>query len=76
MSREVAEFMVFVVEQIARRFFNGDRALAYESMQSSGLWTFFSNTYSTSHSLSVDYLMDDAQRWFDKKGISYAGISR
>jgi hypothetical protein len=76
MSREVAEFMVFVVEQVARRFFAGDQVRAYDTMRASGLWDFFSGTYETSHTLSVEYLMEDAQQWFDKSGVAYAGISR
>ena len=74
MSKEVAEFMIFVVEQVANRFFAGDQSAAYLAMKKSGLWAFFSDTYETSHTLGVAYLMEDAENWFAKSGISYAAV--
>jgi len=76
MSREVAEFMIFVVEQVANRFFGGDQAAAYLAMKSSGLWAFFSDTYDTSHTLGTEYLLEDAERWFTRSGVKYASVPR
>jgi len=71
MNREVAEFMVFVVEQVANRFYAGDHATAYLAMKSSGVWRFFIDTYDTSHTVGVDYLLEDVQKWFDKSEVAY-----
>jgi len=68
--------MVFVVEQVAGRFFSGDQAKAYLIMRESGLWDFFSDTYDSSHTLGVDYLMQDAENWFTKHGVEYVALSR
>jgi len=76
MSKEVAEFMIFVVEQIANRFFAGDQFTTYAVMKESGLWQFFSDTYETSHTVDVAYLMEDAENWFARYGIDYASLSR
>jgi len=76
MSKEVAEFMIFVVEQIANRFFAGDQSTAYAVMKESGLWEFFSDTYETSHTVGVTYLMEDAENWFTRHGVDYASLSR
>lgn len=72
MNKEVADFMVFIVEQVANRFFASDQAAAYIAMKDSGLWDFFSDTYDTSHSLGVEYLMDDAEKWLKKSGVDIA----
>ena len=76
MSRETAEFMIFVVEQVAHRFFAGDQSAAYLAMKESGLWAFFSKTYDSSHTLSVEYLLEDAENWFNRHGIDHAPVSR
>jgi hypothetical protein len=76
MSKEVADFMIFIVEQIANRFFGGSQPVAYAAMKESGLWDFFSKTYETSHTVGVDYLLRDASEWFDRNGVSYDGVSR
>ncbi|MDR1013372.1 MAG: DUF3791 domain-containing protein [Coriobacteriales bacterium] len=76
MSREVAEFMVFIVEQVANRFFEGNQSAAYVAMQDSGLWAFFSDTYDVSHTLGVEYLLEDAERWFVRNGVCLASLSR
>jgi hypothetical protein len=76
MSREVAEFMIFVVEQVANRFFDGNQVAAYLAMKDSGLWDFFSDTYDTSHTVGVEYLLQDAKEWFARSGVAYAGLSR
>jgi len=76
MRKEVADFMVFVVEQTANRLFAGDQVAAYAAMRDSGLWDFFVSTYDTSHTVGVDYLMEDAERWFAHHGGDYAGLSR
>jgi hypothetical protein len=75
MNKEVADFMVFIVEQVANRFFAGDQAAAYAAMKDSGLWDFFSDTYDVSHSLGVEYLMDDAEKWLKKRGVEIASLS-
>jgi hypothetical protein len=76
MSKEVAEFMVFIVERVALRFFQGDQPTAYAVMKDTGLWDFFVNTYDTSHTLGVEYLMEEAQDCFAKRGVNHAVVSR
>jgi hypothetical protein len=76
MNKEVAEFMIFLVEQVANRFFDGNQATAYLAMKDSGLWDFFSSTYETSHTLGVEYLLEDAEEWFARNGTADAGIPR
>lgn len=76
MSREVAEFMIFIVEQVANRFFSGDQATAYLTMKSSGLWAFFTDTYDTSHTVGIEYLLEDAEKWFAQSGVNHAPVSR
>jgi hypothetical protein len=76
MNREVAEFMIFLVEKIADRFFDGDQSAAYIAMKDSGLWSFFSDTYDTSHTLGVEYLVKDAETWFIRNGVAVASLSR
>jgi hypothetical protein len=76
MDKEVAYFMIYLVERIAEQLFGGRMTVAYEAMRDSGIWDFFVQTYETSHTLSVDYLTDDARRWFERSGISFAPVSR
>ena len=66
--------MVFIVEMVASRFFHGDQAKAYAAMRETGLWDFFSATYDVSHTLGVDYLMQDAEKWLSRG--SDAGLPR
>ncbi|GHT78449.1 hypothetical protein FACS1894104_1650 [Actinomycetota bacterium] len=69
MDKKVADFMIFITEKIAQHFFDGDSARAYDLMQSTGFWDFLTSTYSTSHTLSVEYLLEDATEWFLKSGV-------
>jgi hypothetical protein len=45
-------------------------------MRETGLWEFFSETYDTSHTVGVDYLMQDAEEWFKRNGANHVAISR
>lgn len=76
MDKKVADFMIFTVEQVANRFFDSDQQTAYLAMRKSGLWEFFSDTYETSHTVGVEYLMQDAEEWLTRSGVINAGISR
>jgi hypothetical protein len=69
MTRNIACFMVYVTERIAERFFAYDSARAYREMRSSGLWQFLVDTYDVSHTLSTEYLLEDAREWFKAKGV-------
>jgi hypothetical protein len=68
MDKKVADFMIFITEKIAQRFCNGDSAQAYDLMQATGFWRFLVETYGTSHTLSVEYLLEDAAEWFSRSG--------
>jgi hypothetical protein len=38
-------------------------------MQSTRFWNFLVETYETSHTLSVEYLLEDASEWFSESGV-------
>jgi hypothetical protein len=69
MDKKIADFMVFITEKVAQRFFDGNSAQAYATMKSTGFWSFLVDTYATSHSLSTEYLLEDASEWFAKHGV-------
>ncbi len=69
MSREVMEYMVWVVELVAVEFFQNDKTAAYHALKSSGLWDIYINHYDTTHTLGKEYLVDEIREYFVEHGV-------
>ncbi|MCL2020260.1 MAG: DUF3791 domain-containing protein [Oscillospiraceae bacterium] len=68
MSSEVMEFMVWLVERVARKFFDGNKRLAYNQLKATGLWEHYVRHYETSHTLNEEYLLVDIKECLERHG--------
>jgi hypothetical protein len=68
MNKATMEYMVWVVEIIAIKFFRGDKSAAYGAMHRSGLWDIYVENYDTTHTLGADYILDEAEDILRGKG--------
>lgn len=69
MTFEVMEYIVWVVEIAANEFFNGDKTTAYNALKSSKLWNLYVEHYDVTHTLGVDYILDEMREFFWKNGV-------
>jgi len=70
MSVEIKDFLVYVIELCAEKFFNGDKSLAYSELKNNGLLDFYKETYDTSHTLSSAYILDEISEKLNKKRVA------
>jgi len=59
MSIEIKDFLVYVIELCADKFFNGDKSLAYSVLKKHDLLDFYKDTYEASHTLSSGYILEE-----------------
>ena len=67
---DIMEFMVWVVEISAAKFFNKDKSAAYDALKNSGLWDIYVQHYDVTHSLSAEYLLDEMKEYFPAHGVT------
>ena len=70
MTLDVMEFMVWVVEIAAVKFFKKDKTAAYDALKKSGLWDIYVEHYDVTHSLGPEYLLEEMQEHFPANGVA------
>ncbi|MCL2286789.1 MAG: DUF3791 domain-containing protein [Firmicutes bacterium] len=73
MSFNIMEYMVWVIENTATEFFNGNKTAAYESLKNSGLYQIYMDTYETTHTLGQEYLIEEVREYFIVNGVEHVG---
>ena len=63
------EYVVWVVEIAAEKFFGGDKTLAYDTLKNSQLWALYVDHYDVTHTLGAEYILDEMQEYFEKNGV-------
>lgn len=69
MTPTIKDFLVYVIELCAERFFGGDKAVAYNNLKHTDQLSFYKDTYDTSHTLSSGYILEEIEEKFKKCGI-------
>jgi hypothetical protein len=69
MSPRVKDFLVYIIELCAERFFDGSKTLAYKQLKSMDLLSFYKDTYDTSHTLSSEYILKEIKEKFIDNGV-------
>jgi hypothetical protein len=70
MTQTIKDFLVYIIELCAERFFNGDKSLAYKQLKDANQLLFYEETYDTSHTLSSEYILEEIKEKFIDFGIS------
>jgi hypothetical protein len=68
MDKTTMEFMVWVVEIVAAKYFDRDKTAAYRAMNRSGLWDIYAENYDTTHTLGAEYILEEAGDILRSKG--------
>ena len=61
MSTGIMEYMVWVVELVASGFFGGNKALAYNELNSQGVWDLYVQSYDTTHTLGANRIIGEVR---------------
>ena len=69
MSTEIMEYMVWVVEIVAKEFFAGDKALAYNALKEQEVWDLYIDHYDVTHTLGKEYILNEIREIFTAKGV-------
>jgi hypothetical protein len=70
MTQRVKDFLVYIIELCAERFFYGNKSLAYRQLKNTNQISFYEETYDTSHTLSSEYILEEIREKFIEYGIS------
>jgi hypothetical protein len=65
----IMEYMVWVIEVVAARFYGGDKTSAYNALKDSGMWHIYIEHYDTTHTLSKEYIIDEIGQYFSEHGV-------
>ncbi|MCL1903165.1 MAG: DUF3791 domain-containing protein [Oscillospiraceae bacterium] len=71
MTLEIMEYVVWVIEITARKFFGGDKTTAYETLKNGRLWDLYTVHYEVTHTLGMEYLLDEIREYLDENAIPY-----
>ena len=71
MTIEVMEYIVWVVEIAAEKFFGGNKTAAYNAIKTKGIWELYTDCYDTTHTLGKEYLLDEMRELLIEKSISF-----
>ena len=69
MSPNIKDFLVYVIELCAERFFGGNKTVAYNQLKNTDQLSFYKETYDTSHTLSSEYILEEIKEKFQEYGI-------
>ena len=69
LDSDVMEYMVWVIEIVADKFFKDDKTAAYQALINSGLWDIYIKNYETTHSLGYEYLVEEIGQYFVANGV-------
>jgi hypothetical protein len=53
------EYLVWVVEITARKFFDNDKGAAYRALHECGIWDVYIEHYDVTHTLSAEVILDE-----------------
>ena len=67
MTREIMEYMVWVVEITAREFYNNDKGAAYRALRESGIWNIYIEHYDVTHSMSKEVILEEIKGYLKIK---------
>jgi hypothetical protein len=67
-SFEIMEYMVWVVEITARKFFNNDKGAAYRALHECGIWDLYVEHYDVTHTLGAEVILDEIKNSITSKG--------
>ena len=68
-SKEVAEFIIWVIEITSREFFNNDKTIAYNVLKDTGILNTYADTYDVTHTLSANYITEEIGSILKSKGV-------
>jgi len=68
-NKEVAEFIIWVIEITSREFFNNDKTTAYNVLKDTGILNTYTNTYDVTHTLSAEYITEEIGNILKSKGV-------
>ncbi len=68
-SDDIMEYMVWLVEIVSSRFFNKNKALAYNMLKECGIWRLYVQNYDVTHTLSASYILQEIQEVLTAKGV-------
>ena len=63
MTLEIMEYVVWVVEIAARKFFSADKTKAYDYLRHSELWVLYTEHYDVTHTLGSEYILDEISEY-------------
>jgi hypothetical protein len=69
MTQTVKDFLVYIIELCAERFFYGNKSIAYKQLKGTNQILFYKETYDTSHTLSSEYILEEIREKFIENGI-------
>jgi hypothetical protein len=69
MNKAVADYMIWVIEIVARRYFSGDKGEAYCALVDSGIWDCYVDNYDVTHSLGSQYILAEIGERFKELEI-------
>lgn len=69
MSPNMKDFLVYVIELCAERFFGGNKTIAYNQLKNTNQLSFYKETYDTSHTLSSEYILEEIKDKFNECGV-------
>jgi len=69
MAVAVKDFLVYVIELCAERYFGGSKTIAYNQLKNTNQLSFYKETYDTSHTLSSEYLLEEIKEKFAECGV-------
>jgi len=69
MSPAVKDFLVYIIELCAERYFSGSKTIAYNQLKNTDQLAFYKETYDTSHTLSSEYILEEIKEKFTECGI-------
>ncbi|MDR0950181.1 MAG: hypothetical protein LBM13_00850 [Candidatus Ancillula sp.] len=67
MNKNVAGFVIFVIEKVAAKFFGGNKRSAYCSMRDAGTLARLAKDYDVEHSLGLDIILEGVKADLDSK---------
>jgi len=72
MTLPMMEYVVWVIEITAAKFFGGDKTAAYNTLKDSRLWQLYTDCYDVTHTLSGGYILEEMREYFIKNGIAFS----
>lgn len=66
---EIMEYMVWIVEIVADRFFEDDKTLTYKTLKERGIWELYVEHFEVTHTLGKEYILEEIGEMLAAKGV-------